>query len=599
MSISKQEFTDAGRSMLGRAQNGETLTISSLVVGSGSAGQPSDLWPLTALIAHELNVPINSKNDDGQGQLLVEGVFRSDAAPHAFDLHEVGVMAHIGAEADRLYSVANAFTDPVDHIDPASPVFYGYKIKLIIDRIPEASLVIQIGPTDAVMGENVGSGSVGPGPFKEAVGNLLRFKRFEAGEGITIGEDAAQNKITISARLLTAENVDLYVPETYVNPPPGTLPEQFFHTVQQAHDYLLQFTIPVDKLATIHVDGGHFTQTVPINFTHPDSNRIKVVGRDPITKTVSGSITRAGTLPNLDITIPVPNTTGIAVNDVVYLYDAPHAQLESCGYVTQLIGSTSIKVRMHVENVLPPASIGAIPTTKVIVLPTQFTTSMNSGSLFSCPNSINQLKNIAMRSTTAQKAYAVNINGTGALENLFAVQFQIGFGISGGVTKLTPIVSANACSVGISAGPSGAIQLLAPVGIYDRFTFSGNLTYGIWITGGSYTTAADGSKTYACSNSTGIRSDTRGWVGVASQTQLGGFIVGYNDVGASAHLLGIVQTSINVESGIQLNEQWDLLAQTGGQISLIHNSTMSGLYSPALNTLGPSGGYVTIGSLNP
>jgi hypothetical protein len=283
MSIAKQEFTNAGRSMLGRAQNGETLTISKIVVGSGIATQASELWPLTALIAQEMNVTISSKNDDGNGQLLIEGIFRSDAAPHAFDLREVGVMAHIGAEADRLYSVANAFADPPDHIDPAAPTFYGYKIKLVVDRIPAASLVIQIGPTEAVMGENVGLGTVGPGPYKEAVGNVLRFKRFKGQGGTTVTEDTGQNVITIGVPMLT-QNVDLYVPASYVSPPPGTLPEQFFPTIQAAHDYLLTFRIPADKTATIHVDAGTFAKA---NFSHPDSKQMKLIGRPRVDKAIS------------------------------------------------------------------------------------------------------------------------------------------------------------------------------------------------------------------------------------------------------------------------------------------------------------------------
>ena len=46
MSLSKQEFTNIGRTMLGRAQNGETLHVSKIVVGSGVAAMPADLWPL-------------------------------------------------------------------------------------------------------------------------------------------------------------------------------------------------------------------------------------------------------------------------------------------------------------------------------------------------------------------------------------------------------------------------------------------------------------------------------------------------------------------------------------------------------------------------
>jgi hypothetical protein len=602
MSISKQEFTDAGRSMLGRAQNSEILTITQIVVGDGAAAQPSDLWPLTALISSKLNVTISAKLDYGDGKMLVEGSFTSDAASAAFYLREVGVMAHIASEADRLYSVANVFADPPDYVDPAAPTIQAFKIKLVIDRIPTASLVVQIGASENVLGENVGLATVGPGVYKEAVGNVLRFKRLEAGVGITVIEDAGANKITVAAKQLM-QNVDLYVPATYVNPPPGTLPEQFFATIQAAHDYLLGFHIPSDKIATIHVDGGHYTQTVPINFTHPDAYQIAVVGLAVVPKTVSGTITRAGTLPNLDITIPIPSgTTGMAVNDVVYLYDAPQAQLESCGYVTQVLG-TSVIVRMRIQNILPPSSIAALASTKLLFLPTQFSTNVST-SVFNCPNGIKAIKNIGLRASTgAQLGTAVSIVGQGGtLEHVFTVNYGFGFSIAGDAVYLTPIVSANACNVGMEVGPSGTIFLNGPnpVGGYDRLTWSGNVVYGLWVSGGSYVSGVGGSATWACSNATGVRSDTRGWCGVSNTgSPAGGWVLGYNNVGAAAVLLGIFQSAIDVTSGVALNVTWDLRADNGGQVLLVYNSTMSGLYSPALGVLGPSGGYVAIGALNP
>src|SRR5215471_14639332 len=218
MSLAKFEFTNAGRALLTRAQNGETLTITKIVVGDGTASVPSDLWPLTALIHKVLDVTISSIRNLGNGIMLVEGSFNSDVLTSAFELREAGVMAHIGAEADQLYSVSNVFDSPPDHIDPAVPTVQAFKVKFIIDRIPTDSLIIQIGPSEAVLGENVGSDAVGPGPFKEAVGNVLRFKRFIAGAGMSITEDTAENAITFATKTLTT-NIDLYVPESNPNAP--------------------------------------------------------------------------------------------------------------------------------------------------------------------------------------------------------------------------------------------------------------------------------------------------------------------------------------------------------------------------------------------
>jgi hypothetical protein len=88
-------------------------------------------------------------------------------------------------------------------------------------------------------------------------------------------------------------------------------------------------------------------------------------------------------------------------------------------------------------------------------------------------------------------------------------------------------------------------------------------------------------------------------VGIASATHSAGIVAASNGVGLHATSVSIINTSIAVESGVNLNTTWDIQADSGGQVGLVYNSTMSGLYSPALDTLGPSGGYIHIGALNP
>lgn len=273
MSLAQQEFTNAGRAMLGRAQNGEILHISKIVVGDGAAAQASDLWPLTALIDKKLDVVISLKNDYGNGTLLIEGSFLSKDVAAPFYLKECGVMAHIGAEADQLYSVSNVYTDVPDYIDPAAPTVQVFKIKLVIDRIPAANLIIQIGPSENVVGANIGANTVGPGWFHDAAGNVLSFKRIVEGSGMDIHDSTDGNSVYVGISTLQ-NNLDIYVPLTY----PGiTDPAVLFPTVQAAHDYLLGFVIPPDKFATIHVAAGTFTYG-EIRFIHPNSKQISLLG---------------------------------------------------------------------------------------------------------------------------------------------------------------------------------------------------------------------------------------------------------------------------------------------------------------------------------
>ena len=290
MSISKQEFTDAGRAMLGHAQNGQILHISNLVVGSGAAATPDQLWPLVAPITQEMIFAISATQDYGNGTLLVEGSFKSDDAPRPFLLKELGIMAHVNRAGDapgtdQLYSIANVFAESPDNVDPASPSVHSFKVKLIVDRIPTAGIVIQIGPSENVIGQNIGAETVGPGVYKDAAGNVLNFKRLVQGANMEIHDSDDGNSIYIGTSVLK-QNVDLYVPLTYHG---ISDPNVLFPTIQAAHDYLLQFTIPPDKRATIHVDAGLFqgAGNSPCYCTHPNASQITLIGQPRVDKTIA------------------------------------------------------------------------------------------------------------------------------------------------------------------------------------------------------------------------------------------------------------------------------------------------------------------------
>jgi hypothetical protein len=604
MSLSKHEFTNAGRSMLGRAQAGETLTVTKIVVGSGVAGAPSDLWPLTALISFKLNVTISSKRDFGNGTLLVEGNFRSDDASVAFDLREVGVMAHIGAEADRLYSVANVFAETPVHIDPAAPVITAFKIKLIVDRIPSTSLVVQIGPSEAVTGENVGTDTIGPGFYKESIGNVQRFKRAAAGVGMVITEDVAENVITFSTKRLTA-NLDLYVPATY----PGISdPDVLFPTIQAALDSVADLSIPTDKFVTIHVYSGNFVQTTTTVVDHPNASQIKIVGQDIVARSITGVITTTGTVPNnLDVTVNVSSNAGITVGDVVEIFEAPDGRLETCGYVTSLPAG-KVVLRIH-SFFAPPASISAGPSCKLLIFPTQYRSNVAGGlTLFSCKQGIGLIKNFALRSTETSNANASagisQISGTGALENLAILGFNTGFGVRSGNLTITPTIVCSQCNVGaqIAYAASCTVQPPNVVGGWNRMIFTGNANYGVWISGGIYTPVGSATLTNAICNATGIRIDSGAFAHGQVGATTGGINVAFNDRGVVAILGGVLLCTSDSTNFIAANTTFDLLALQGGQITVVHNVNTTGKYSVdgvTLQTMpqpavGPSGGYISV-----
>jgi hypothetical protein len=504
MSLSKTEFTNAGKTMLGRAQNTETLNISKIVVGSGAATQPSDLWPLTALIAHEMDVVISTQTDLGGGTLLVEGSLRSDQAPHAFYLKELGVLAHIGAEADQLYCVANVFTDPPDYIDPAAPTIQVFKIKLIIDRIPTGQLNVSIGPSENVVGSNIGAGTVGPGVYHDAAGNVLNFKRLVEGTAMDIHDSVDGNSIYIGVATLQ-NNLDLYVPATYPSPPPGAL---FFPSVQAAHDYLLGFVIPPDKFATIHIGPNILTTTAAIIFTHPNSSQINIIGMPRVDKTFTSLSFVDNTHKSVIVT---PNNTGLSVGQYVYLAGTTAYWIGGC-IISAISGNTITLTApqrdTQAEVVGGDSGSGRRLSYFPSVLINSDATAYNTTeAVLGFPNGIGQIENLCC----VGQGYIVQL-ASGNIKNCQIIGLNTGAkrGISSftglvaligenvvtncdfGITGVSPIIALdntliNSCGIGIGA-PGAGFGFGALIGnVPTALVEIAHCTYGIVAdTGGNF-----------------------------------------------------------------------------------------------------------------
>ena len=556
MSLSKQEFTNAGKSMLGRAQAGEVLTITKIVVGSGSVTQASDLWPLTSLVNHQMDVAVSAKQDYGDGTMLVEGSFLSSDAPAVFQLREVGVMAHIGAEADRLYSVANVLTDPPDTVDPGSPSLQAFKIKLVIDRIPEASLIIQIGPSENVIGQNLATAAIGPGVYKDAAGNVLNFKRLNAGAGIELIEDAGATYITIAQKRLK-QNVDLYVPQTY----PGISdPTVLFPTIQAAHDYLLSFVIPSDKIATIHVYSGTFNNSPPgaglsaINFNHPNSKQIRLWGQPRIDKNIQsiGNVLAA----SKDVTLD--NVSSLAVGQRVYLAACGGTYQGGCR-ITAIVGN---KVTCTLEKRDTQANYTTVvgAAGRLCFLPTivRFTNGTGPGGnpaagemLLSCPFGIGEIKNICF----AGGQYTLNIMNDGNLINVAVLNVGTGdfksargVNVVGGTLGLGQECCITQCDFGITGtGLAYAFDQTYINACGNAINPSGaGFAIGSILNG----MAASGTICYILHNQTGV------YAAIGGSFRGGSWLAWQNDVCLHASSLGVAildfdQNSLNM-NGLDL-----------------------------------------------
>jgi hypothetical protein len=573
MSLAKHEFTDAGRSMLGRAQAGEVLTLTKIVVGSGSAAIPDDLWPLTALITHQMDVTISGQNDFGNGILMVEGSFLSNTAPASFFLREVGVMAHIGAEADQLYSVANVFADPADLIDPASPSLQAFKIKLVIDRIPAANLIIQIGPSENVIGQNLATDTIGPGVYKDAAGNVLSFKRLAAGAGIELIEDAGLTYITIAQKQLKV-NVDLYVPASH---PACPTPEQGFPTIQAAHDYLKQFVIPTNLTATIHVYSGTFAHTAQINLDHPNAKQITLIGEPRVDKTVTVINYVDATHKN----VAVSNLTGLAVGQRVYL--ALCAAGWSGGAKITALGGSVVTLSVEKRDTRPTYTTqDAAAGRRLSYYPTvlTLTEATKNVPVLNCPYGIGRIKNFTI---DAGGSHGIGMLANGAIENCSVWNAKRGFHCDSGTSYLWGENVATQCDFGIV----GAGNFFA----LDQ-TYINACGAGIAPASDSGVAAQTGGMDNSVAWIAHCAHGIRAWAG---SNFLGGrMFVSSNDIFVYTNSNGVATINPGGYQSYLDNNGTDLLAVGSSYINYNRNAGGAPTCNPAANTEGNQNSYIYV-----
>jgi hypothetical protein len=572
MSLNTQEFTDAGRTMLGRAQAGETLTVSKIVVGSGSAAVAGDLWPLTALITHEMDVAIFSKVDDGEGTLTVEGSFNAETAPRLFELRELGVMAHIGAEADQLYSIANVFTDAPDLIDPASTGVHAFKIKLVIERA--TNVTVTFGTSTDILAENIGADTVGPGWYKEKILNTLRFKRAVAGTDIELVDDG--DTVMIGVKTLTVD-LDLYVPSTH---PDAPSPDVTFDTIQEAFDYLLQYHIPTNRFATIHVAAGTFTVTTPISVTHPNGSQIRLIGAVPLTTNVS-------TITNLDATkfnVVVASATGLAVNDLVTLAGTSDSRYTGGHNITAIVGNTvTLGKRFEGGTDYTTSATGG----QLIKYPCKLAASVSDIIIISS-SGLNRIENFTFSGAAPYSGITVR-GPMSVIRSSLCWGFQIGFwaqrGTSLNCENLT--LTANVFGMVVEGG--------ATIGTTLTCWLNGNTSIGAWVRNGGdigfgAQTDLSQNATLVMGNGTGLQADKNATVSVNNSTScLNSVAFKASD---NATFIGGANTAYSVHS--ILNASLDGLAQNRAYMRIAKNGGTFASCSPASGTVGNNQAFLLV-----
>ena len=323
MPFGNQELTDTGVSYLTQAQLGEQLRITRMQVGKGvAANLPDDLWPLTDLIDPVMDIPIIASNYVSPDTLRVTGQLSSLDVPSGggFELNEVGIMAECGVLIEALYSVDNTGGngDFVPDIDAPAPVVQVIDLYIKISRA--TNITIAVSPAGTYEATNRGDPLLGPGPYIEKVGDILHFKRFVAGDGIEIEDDllVPPETITIGLKKLIVD-LDLYVTENHPDKPVDGLG---FPAIQNALDHLTNIFIPPERMATIYVQAGEHIIATPILVTHPQSNRIRIIGEVGITHNIISANQPTGGPSNYSIVLTLDSAADIEVGDIVLIPNA-------------------------------------------------------------------------------------------------------------------------------------------------------------------------------------------------------------------------------------------------------------------------------------
>jgi hypothetical protein len=626
MALSHQVFTDAGIDMLGQADAGATLVIDEIVVGAGVAAQDSDIYPLIALIDWKASVLIQQKVDQGGGKMLLTGSLNEwDLTGPPFSLRELGVMAHIqtagpppppqppgtglntgdsptnipAAKAPKppdpnpnphtwdvptLYCASNVYTDPFDTITPGGLNTHAFSITIEIDRATNVVVIIGGGGLDvdcANIPDPAPPHSAGWYAFRE--GNVFKFKRVIQGSGITITEQS--DRVIIASTAQTLQNdVDLYVPLNHPNA--GT--HMKFADIQQAHDYLKQFTIPSNLVANIHVyyagtvgnPNGQAVNHATGNgflFDHPNAKQINLMGEpridSPIASQNSISATKAVNLVNAN---NIPNGAR------VYIWGADGRWLGGCRVLSKSgnVVNLSILNKSTKSNYNQPWNGSGA---RVSFLPTliDYTgTPPYGAAVLSCPYGIGLISNICFEGAS----WILNAADGGAFQNIMI----IGKDWSGDGTRRCLALDVGNFGLGGECVFCGAGFGLTSAGQCEGFdqTIINGCGQGV-IPGGVGTALGwlipgQGGSPFVCFTHCyiGINADGGQFVG-------GAVVGGWNDIWLQADMLGAININSDpTHPSFGANNTTDLYAIDMGMINFKTQSGQTLICSPPADTYG-------------
>lgn len=135
-----------------------------------------------------------------------------------------------------------------------------------------------------------------------------------------------------------------------------------FETIQAALDSLRKTRITSSATVTISVAAGVHNHTAQINITHPNGDRIQIIGADPITTTASAVGTITGGAGNYSVPVTVASVAGMQVGQYAILRNTTgtgdHECLQGIWEITGIAGSV-----VTLKNTFQGAAFPAVTLT--------------------------------------------------------------------------------------------------------------------------------------------------------------------------------------------------------------------------------------------
>lgn len=137
-------LTIAGRNLLAKALTGVELKFTRVLCGDGYLSADQVIADLTAMVAPQRELPINSMTVTGVGTATIRAIVANDGLTSGFWVREVGLFAEDPDDGEVLYAYANAgdYADYLPGQDGPDAVQFQLSLIAVIDQAAHVTAVI-------------------------------------------------------------------------------------------------------------------------------------------------------------------------------------------------------------------------------------------------------------------------------------------------------------------------------------------------------------------------------------------------------------------------------------------------------------------------